>query len=164
MHALVLVSTVRKPVLRAVAFARASRPSKLDAILVDADSEQTEASIAEWERLGIPVPITVLASPYREISPPLIEYIRSIKRDSPRDLIVVYIPEYVVGRWWEQLVHNQTAVRIKNRLHYEPGVVVASVPWRLSSSDSAAFGGATEAASQGRTSIPAVPPVSNPKD
>lgn len=163
-HALVLVSTVRKPVLRAVAFARASRPSKLDAILVDADSEQTEASIAEWERLGIPVPITVLASPYREISPPLIEYIRSIKRDSPRDLIVVYIPEYVVGRWWEQLVHNQTAVRIKNRLHYEPGVVVASVPWRLSSSDSAAFGGATEAASQGRTSIPAVPPLSNPKD
>ncbi|MFJ6417121.1 APC family permease [Paeniglutamicibacter sp. NPDC091659] len=163
-HALVLVSTVRKPVLRAVAFARASRPSKLDAIVVDADSEQTEASIAEWERLGIPVPITVLASPYREIAPPLIEYIRSIKRDSPRDLIVVYIPEYVVGRWWEQLVHNQTAVRIKNRLHYEPGVVVASVPWRLSSSDSAAYGGSTEQASPGHKTISALPPVSNAKE
>ncbi|MFF5791293.1 APC family permease [Paeniglutamicibacter sp. NPDC012692] len=163
-HALVLVSTVRKPVLRAVAFARASRPSKLDAIVVDADSEQTEASVAEWERLGIPVPITVLASPYREIAPPLIEYIRSIKRDSPRDLIVVYIPEYVVGRWWEQLVHNQTAVRIKNRLHYEPGVVVASVPWRLSSSDAAAYGGSTEQASPGHKTISAIPPVSNAKE
>ncbi|PQZ95819.1 DNA-binding protein [Arthrobacter sp. MYb227] len=163
-HALVLVSTLRKPVLRAVAFARASRPSKLDAIVVDADSEKTEQTIAEWERLGIPVPITVLASPYREIAPPLIEYIRSIKRDSPRDLIVVYIPEYVVGRWWEQLVHNQTAMRIKNRLHYEPGVVVASVPWRLASSDAAAFGGATESASHGRNPNTSLPPASKAKD
>ena len=163
-HALVLVSTLRKPVLRAVAFARASRPSKLDAIVVDADSEKTEKTIAEWERLGIPVPITVLASEYREIAPPLIEYIRSIKRDSPRDLIVVYIPEYVVGHWWEQLVHNQTAMRIKNRLHYEPGVVVASVPWRLASSDAAAFGGATESASHGRSPNTSPPPASKAKD
>ncbi|MFI8414067.1 APC family permease [Paeniglutamicibacter gangotriensis] len=152
-HALVLVSTLRKPVLRAVAFARASRPSKLDAIVVDSDSERTEATLREWEALGIPVPITVLASPYREIPAPLIEHIRSIKRDSPRDLIVVYIPEYVVGRWWEQLVHNQTAMRIKNRLHYEPGVVVASVPWRLASSeDSLALGS------------PNTLPISNPKE
>ncbi|ASN38975.1 APC family permease [Paeniglutamicibacter terrestris] len=152
-HALVLVSSVRKPVLRALSFARASRPSKIDAIVVDADSEQTEATLAKWAELGIPVPITVLASPYREISAPLIEHIRSIKRDSPRDLVVVYIPEYVVGRWWEQLVHNQTAMRIKNRLHYEPGVVVASVPWRLASSDSSMSLGSLNST-----------PISNPKD
>ncbi|GAA3321565.1 MULTISPECIES: APC family permease [Paeniglutamicibacter] len=165
-HALVLVSTLRKPVLRAVAFARAARPSKLDAIVVDADSERTEATLARWEALGIPVPITVLASPYREIAPPLIEHIRSIKRDSPRDLIVVYIPEYVVGRWWEQLVHNQTAMRIKNRLHYEPGVVVASVPWRLASSDASMDLGPTEEASAGAKPMPhpAAPQISNPKD
>ncbi|MCZ4149779.1 DNA-binding protein, partial [Escherichia coli] len=130
-HALVLVSTVRKPVLRALAFARASRPSKLEAIIVDVERGKTEKTLQDWERLQIPVPITALASPYRDIPGALIEHIRSIKRESPRELIVVYIPEYVVGHWWEQLVHNQTALRVKNRLHHEPGVVIASVPWRL---------------------------------
>ncbi|MGJ9401832.1 APC family permease [Arthrobacter sp. KK5.5] len=133
-HALILVSTLRKPVLRAVAFARAGRPSKLDAIIVDIDEDKTARTVADWDRLGIPVPITVLASPYRETAAPIIDYIKGIKRDSPRDLVVVYIPEYVVGRWWEQLIHNQTALRIKTRLHFEPGVVVASVPWQLSES------------------------------
>ncbi|GAA3687611.1 APC family permease [Arthrobacter ginkgonis] len=133
-HALILVSTLRKPVLRAVAFARASRPSKLDAVIVDIDAQQTARTLEEWDRLQLPVPVTVLASPYREIAAPIVDHIKAIRRESPHDLVVVYIPEYVVGRWWEQLVHNQTALRIKARLHFEPGVVVASVPWRLASS------------------------------
>lgn len=133
-HAVILVSHVRKPVMRAIAFARASRPSTLEAVIVDLDATETEATIADWARLSIPVPLTVLASPYRETLTPLINHIRTMRRDAPRDLIVVYIPEYVVGKWWEQLVHNQTALRIKTRLHFEPGVVVASVPWQLKSS------------------------------
>ncbi|MGO4383893.1 APC family permease [Specibacter sp. RAF43] len=133
-HAVILVSHVRKPVMRALAFARASRPSSLEAITVDLDPAETEQTIADWDRLAIPVPLTVLASPYRETLTPLISHIKAMRRDSPRDLIVVYIPEYVVGKWWEQLVHNQTALRIKTRLHFEPGVVVASVPWQLKSS------------------------------
>ncbi|WP_104164361.1 APC family permease [Arthrobacter sp. SX1312] len=136
-HAVILVSHVRKPVLRALAFARASRPSRLDAITVDVDADQTRRTLADWDKYEIPVPITVLASPYRDTISPILEYIRSIRRDSPRDLIVVYIPEYVVGKWWEQLVHNQTALRIKARLHFVPGVMVASVPWQLASSDAA---------------------------
>ncbi|ALE05566.1 DNA-binding protein [Arthrobacter sp. ERGS1:01] len=136
-HAIILVSHVRKPVMRALAFARASRPSSLEAITVDLDPAETEATIADWDRLSIPVPLTVLASPYRETLTPLISHIKAMRRDSPRDLIVVYIPEYVVGKWWEQLVHNQTALRIKTRLHFEPGVVVASVPWQLKSSTDA---------------------------
>ncbi|WP_043444929.1 APC family permease [Arthrobacter sp. L77] len=136
-HAVILVSHVRKPVLRALAFARASRPSRLDAITVDVDADQTRRTLADWDKFEIPVPITVLASPYRDTITPILEYIRSIRRDSPRDLIVVYIPEYVVGKWWEQLVHNQTALRIKARLHFVPGVMVASVPWQLASSDAA---------------------------
>jgi amino acid transporter len=134
-HAVILVSHVRKPVMRALAFARASRPSTLQAITVDLDPVETEQTIADWDRLNIPVPLTVLASPYRETLNPIMSYIKGVRRDSPRDLIVVYIPEYVVGKWWEQLVHNQTALRIKTRLHFEPGVIVASVPWQLKSSE-----------------------------
>ncbi|KQN99728.1 MULTISPECIES: APC family permease [unclassified Arthrobacter] len=136
-HAVILVSHLRKPVLRALAFARASRPSRLDAVTVDVDPEQTRRTLADWEKYEIPVPITVLASPYRDTITPILDYIRTMRRDSPRDLIVVYIPEYVVGKWWEQLVHNQTALRIKARLHFVPGVMVASVPWQLASSDAA---------------------------
>ena len=60
---------------------------------------------------------------------------RSVHRESPRDLVIVYIPEYVVGHWWEQLLHNQTALRLKGRLLFTPGVMVISVPYQLRSSE-----------------------------
>ncbi|MCL2464210.1 MAG: DNA-binding protein, partial [Micrococcales bacterium] len=89
---------------------------------------------AQWDALDIPVSLKILDSPFREITRPVIDYVRSIHRESPRDLVVVYIPEYVVGHWWEQVLHNQSALRLKARLLFLPGVVVASVPWQLASS------------------------------
>ena len=82
----------------------------------------------------MPVPLTVVHSPYREITRPILNYVASIRRDSPRDVVTVFIPEYVVGRWWEHLLHNQSALRLKGRLLFEPGVMVTSVPWQLASS------------------------------
>src|SRR4029079_10211010 len=84
----------------------------------------------------IDVPLVMLDSPYREITRPVLEYIRNIHRDSPRDVVTIFIPEYVVGRWWQNLLHNQTALRLKARLLFEPGVMVTSVPWQLSSTKS----------------------------
>jgi amino acid transporter len=133
-HAVVLVSKIHKPTLRAVSYARASRPSMLEAVTVDVDPDETRKLAEEWDRRGIPVPLKVLASPYREITRPIIDYVKNIRRESPRDLVTVYIPEYVVGRWWEQLLHNQSALRLKGRLLFTPGVMVTSVPWQLSSS------------------------------
>ena len=54
--------------------------------------------------------------------------------DPDTGVVAVYIPEYVVGRWWEQLLHNQTALRLKGRLLFTPGVMVISVPYQLRSS------------------------------
>lgn len=133
-HAIVLVSTLHKPALRALSYARATRPSRLEAITVSADPEQTEALKAQWERLQIPVQLKALDSPYREITRPVIEYVESLRSDNPRDLIVIYVPEYVLGRWWEQVLHNQSALRLKTRLRFMPGVMVSSVPWQLRSS------------------------------
>lgn len=130
-HALILVSTVHRPTLRALAYARASRPSTLQAVVVDLAAERTEELLEEWGRLQVEVPVTVLASPYREMTAPLIRHLRDLRRTSPRDLVVVYIPEYVVAPGWHALLHNRTAARIKQRLHREPGVMVASVPWQL---------------------------------
>lgn len=133
-HALVLVSKLHKPTMRALAYARASRPSVLEAVTVGVDPDEVADLTRQWETLDLPVPLRVLDSPYREIGRPILKYVRSIRRESPRDLVVVYIPEYVVGHWWEQLLHNQSALRLKGRLLFTPGVVVASVPWQLASS------------------------------
>jgi amino acid transporter len=133
-HAVVLISKLHRPALRALAFARASRPDVLEALTVDVDPEETRKLVDEWDRRGIPVPLKVLASPYREITRPILDYIRHIRRASPRDVVTVYIPEYVVGHWWEHLLHNQSALRLKTRLLFTPGVMVTSVPYQLQSS------------------------------
>jgi len=135
-HAIILVSKVHLPTLRAVAYARATRPDTLTAVTVNVDDKDTRAIQEEWERRQIPVPLTVVDSPYREITGPIIDYVKSVRRESPRDVVTVFIPEYVVGRWWENLLHNQSALRIKGRLLFEPGVMVTSVPWQLVSTTS----------------------------
>jgi amino acid transporter len=134
-HAVVLVSKVHKATLRAIAYARASRPSYLEAVTVDVEPAETETVRREWDERNIPVPLKILESPYREVTRPIIDYIRGISRQSPRDLVAVYIPEYVVGHWWEQLLHNQSALRLKGRLLFTPGVMVTSVPYQLESAD-----------------------------
>ncbi|HEY6794703.1 MAG TPA: APC family permease [Kineosporiaceae bacterium] len=136
-HAVVLVSKIHKPTLRAVNFARAMRPSVLEAVTVNVDPVETKALQEEWDRRGIPVPLKVLDSPFREITDPIVDYVKGIRRASPRDIVTVLIPEYVVGHWWEHLLHNQSALRLKGRLLFSPGVMVTSVPWQLQSSAAA---------------------------
>ncbi|WP_406304964.1 APC family permease [Streptomyces sp. NBC_00879] len=132
--AIVLVSTIHKPTLRALAYARAFRPDRLEALTVAVDRDASTALQRQWEDYGIEVPLKVLDSPYREITKSVVEYVRSIRRESPRDVVAVFIPEYVVGHWWENLLHNQSALWLKSRLLFTPGVMVTSVPWQLSSS------------------------------
>jgi len=136
--AIVLLSKLHKPALRALSYARATRPSVLEAITVNVDPDETAALERDWERHDLPVPLKVLDSPYREVTPVIVDYIRRIRRTSPRDVITVFIPEYVVGHWWEHLLHNQAALRLKGRLLFMPGVMVVSVPWQLRSSEAVA--------------------------
>jgi len=134
-HAIILVSKIHKPTLRAVSYARASRPSTLEAVTVNVDPADTKRLQAEWDARQIPVPLKVLDSPFREITRPVVDYVKSVRGASPRDVVTVFVPEYVVGRWWEHLLHNQSALRLKGRLLFTPGVMVASVPWQLRSSE-----------------------------
>ena len=134
-HAIVLVSKIHKPTLRALAYARATRPSQLEALTVDVDPEETAALQHEWDRRNLPIPLKTLGSPFREITRPVVDYVKSLRTDNPRDLVVVYIPQYVLGHWWEQVLHNQSALRIRTRLMLTPGVMVSTVPWQLRSSE-----------------------------
>ncbi|CAB4683600.1 unannotated protein [freshwater metagenome] len=134
-HALVLVSKIHKPTLRALAYARATRPSVLEAITVNVDPDETRSLEEELERRAIPVTLKVLDSPYREITRPIIDYVKRLRSDNPNDVVTVYVPEYVVGHWWEQILHNQSALRLTSRLLFMPGVMMTSVPWQLESSE-----------------------------
>ncbi len=130
-RAVVLVATLHMPAMRAMAYAKATRPSRLEAVNVRVDHEATERLEARWIERDLDIPLIVLDSPYREVTKPVLEYVRAVRGANPRDVVTVFIPEYVVGRWWENALHNQTALRLKARLLFEPGVMVTSVPWRL---------------------------------
>jgi amino acid transporter len=127
-HVVVLVSNLLAPTLRALAFAQATAPASLRAVTVAVEGADDPLP-AEWRERGVPVPLVVIESPYRETVRPVQLYVRQLRRDYPGDVISIIIPEYVVGHWWQNLLHNQTALRLKARLLFEPGVTVTSVPW-----------------------------------
>ena len=108
-------------------------PAPWIAVTIQIDDDDTARLLQQWSAHEIGIPLIVLDSPFREITRPFLDYLRGVRRHSPRDVITVFIPEYVVGRWWEQLLHNQSALRLKTRLLFEPGVMVTSVPWQLRS-------------------------------
>ncbi|RAX19187.1 MULTISPECIES: APC family permease [unclassified Actinomyces] len=130
-HAIVLASRLHRPTLRALTYALSTQPTSIEAVTVDTGDGAAERLLGDWEDAELPVPLTVLDSPFRDITRPIISYVRSVRRESPRDLVVVFLPEYLVRHWWEQALHNQTALRLKTALLFTPGVVVASVPWQL---------------------------------
>jgi amino acid transporter len=134
-HAVVLVSKLHLPTLRALAYARATRPDVLEAVTVSVDDAETRMLVRRWEDSDISVPLKVIASPYREITRPILDYVKRVSKESPRSVVTVFLPEYVVGHWWEHVLHNQSALRLKGRLLFMPGVMVTSVPWQLNSSE-----------------------------
>jgi amino acid transporter len=133
-HAVVLVSNLLAPTLRALAFAQATAPASIRAVTVAAEGADDPLP-AEWQQRGVPVPLVVIESPYRETVRPVQLYVRQLRRDYPGDVISIIIPEYVVGHWWHNLLHNQTALRLKARLLFEPWVTVTSVPWVIGASE-----------------------------
>ena len=130
-HAVVLISNLLAPALRALAFAEATSPGSVRAVKV-ATEDGDDALAREWEQRGMPIPLVIIESPFRETVRPIRRYVRQLRRENPGDVISIVIPEYVVAHWWQNLLHNQTALRLKGRLLFEPSVTVTSVPWVLS--------------------------------
>ena len=131
-HGIVLVSHLNEPTLKALAFARAMRTTSLTALRIDTDEANTRLLRRAWAERRIPIPLTVVASPYRTLMAPLLAHLERMPI-GPRDVVEVFVPEYVVGHWWEHILHNQSAFRLKARLLLMPGVMVTSVPFSLRS-------------------------------
>ena len=133
-HAIVLVGRMQKPVLKALDYAISARHDSIEAVHVSIDDAATEKLIKDWVDQNIKVPLNVLESPYRDISAPLAKYIKHRREEHGSEVVTVYTPQYIVGHWWENLLHNHKARRIRHKLALVHGVVIALVPWLLDSS------------------------------
>jgi amino acid transporter len=130
----VLVGTVHRATLAAIAYAKSLAPDRLVALSVAAEPEEAEAVQAQWEQFGIDVPLRVLSSPYRELSGPVLAELDDLDAESDNDIITVILPEFVLTKWWEQLLHNQSALLLKGRLLFRRNTVVVSVPYHIDGS------------------------------
>jgi amino acid transporter len=101
------------------------------AVYVDIDSRATEQIKKDWVTWGGKVQLVILQSPYRSVMEPLLDYIDSVEKERPDDYISVILPEFVPARWWQHLLHNQSALLIKGALLFRPNLVVTSVPFHL---------------------------------
>jgi amino acid transporter len=127
---LIPVSAVHAGTARAVQYAKSLHPTDLEALFFSSDPEEIGPVLEDWARWKMDVSLSVIDSPFRDIKPPLLEEIR---RNSGRGdtIVTVVIPEFIVRRWWEHLLHNQTGLYMKRFLLFEPGVVVTSVAHQL---------------------------------
>jgi amino acid transporter len=129
--AVVLISGVHRGVVPALQYGLSIAPDNVTAVYVDMDAEVTEKLKAKWHHWGSGVPLVVLESPYRSLIRPLMEYIDEVEGLYDDDVLTIILPEFVPSKWWQHLLHNQTALFIKAALLFSKGKVVTSVPYRL---------------------------------
>jgi len=125
---IVPVADLNRPAISTLAYARSISPN-VTAVHITEDEDSARAFRERWQAWGDKVPLVTIESPYRSIVGPMLRYIDNIDRQDATDTITVILPEYVAAHWWEQLLHNQTALRVKAALLFRPGTVVTSVPY-----------------------------------
>jgi amino acid transporter len=128
---IVLVGSLHRGVLEALAYARSLAPNRLIAVSVVSDEDEQERIEKVWAERDIDVPLEIVHSPYRELSRPILRFVDELDARYENDIITVVVPEFVVGSWWGQLLHNQSALFLKGRLLFRKGTVVISVPYHL---------------------------------
>ena len=128
---MVLVGRMHRGTLQALEYARSLAPNHLVAITVVSDEEEREKVVAQWESFNIDIPLEIVYSPYRELLGPILKAVDELDDRYDNDIVTVVIPEFVVHRWWEHLLHNQSALLLKGRLLFRKNTVVTSVPYQV---------------------------------
>ena len=131
-NVVVPISGLHRGVLTALEYAKSiARDNNVTAVYVDFEEEATAKLREKWERLGIGVRLVVLPSPYRELTRPLLKYIKRVGRQERDDLITIVLPEFIPAKWWQHVLHNQSSLLLKGALLFREGVIVTSVPYHL---------------------------------
>jgi amino acid transporter len=133
--AIILVNRLQKPVAKAIDYALAAKHDKTVAIHVAVTKAEADSLQAEWDEHRMPIPLVIIQSPYRTYAGPVTDFIRDYRQKHGSTVVTVYLPQYIVGHWWERLLHNRRASRIGQQLMLIHGVTIALVPWLLDSSE-----------------------------
>ncbi|MEA2687390.1 MAG: hypothetical protein QOE93_2585 [Actinomycetota bacterium] len=128
---IVLVGRIHQGVLGALAYARSLRPQHLVALYVTYEEDDREEMERQWREFNIDIPLEIKYSRYRELVAPVVEYIDEVDARWGDDTVTIVIPEFVVGKWWENILHNQSALFLKGKLLFRTGTVVTSVPYHI---------------------------------
>ncbi|WP_407665467.1 APC family permease [Microbacterium sufflavum] len=133
--AIVLVNHLQKPVMKAIDYAIAAKHDKTLAVHVAVSADDAAALQREWAEHLVPVPLVIVESPYRSFAQPVTQFIRQYREKHGSSVVTVYLPQYIVGHWWESFLHNRRARRLANQLMLVHGVSITLVPWLLDSSE-----------------------------
>lgn len=128
---MVLVGRMHRGTLQALEYARSMAPNHLVAISVVSDEEERVKVLEQWEAFNFDIPLEIIYSPYRELIRPVLEAVDDLDARYENDIVTVIVPEFVVHRWWEHLLHNQSALLLKARLLFRKNTVVTSVPYQI---------------------------------
>jgi hypothetical protein len=129
---LVLVGDVHRGVVRAVQYARTlAAGAPVRGVFVETDPARTARLEEKWGKWGQGVPLVVLTSPFRSLIRPFLDYVDALQSRNPYQVITVVLPEFIPGRWWQHILHNQTALLIKGALLFRRNTVVTDVPYLL---------------------------------
>lgn len=133
--ALVLVNRLQKPVVKAVEYAVAAKHGKTLAVHVGVAADDATELQQQWADHLMPVPLVIIESPYRSFAQPVAQFINQYREKHGSSVVTVYLPQYIVGHWWETFLHNRRARRLANQLMLVHGVSITLVPWLLDSSE-----------------------------
>jgi amino acid transporter len=134
-HVILLVNGVDKRLFRAIQYVRSLRADRVEALFVDIGGDRAEELKREWDLAGLGIRLTVVPSPYRELTAPIRDYIRTIPRPTNDHVVTVILPEFVPDNLAEYALHDQTSLILKQTLFAEPGVIVTDVPFHLGTDD-----------------------------
>ena len=128
---IVPISGIHRGVITALEYAKSIAPHHVTAVYVNLDDEVTRKLREKWQQWGSGVNLVVVASPYRSLARPLLNYVDRMKRSAPNEVITIVLPEFVPAKWWQNLLHNQNTLFLKGALLFKKGVVVTNVPYHL---------------------------------
>jgi amino acid transporter len=133
--AIVLVNRLQKPVMKAIDYALAANHDKTLAVHVAITDEDAAKLQREWAEHDMPLPLVIIDSPYRTYSSPVSTFIKKYRENNGSAVVTVYLPQFIVGHWWESILHNRRSRRLAQQLMLVHGVSITLVPWLLDSSE-----------------------------
>jgi amino acid transporter len=128
---IVPISGIHRGVVEALEYAKSIAPHHVTAVYVNLDDEAAQKLRQKWQQWGSGVNLVVVASPYRSLARPLLNYVDRVKRTKQNVVVTIVLPEFVPAKWWQNLLHNQTTLVLKGALLFKKGIVVTNVPYHL---------------------------------